>query len=226
MAWTAIYEDLSEHASKETSPSDLPLDGLQAVIVDGKVFCGFNILVCRKQRKKWQLAISKAPLESFRRTRNTVVIRGKTTSTRQYHKIQKRLGLWSPENKPREPSDDWEKDVIGWRLWTDTEVFEGRLPEDDWVNQWKTIPDRVQGVMLYENWKSTPTSDYRQEFAGLDVANYFIAPSPYGAIFGLSSDDHAVIASRYPGAVIREGTLLPDAEWKAIRAAMNAAKEL
>ncbi len=224
MAWTAIYEDLSEYTSKETSPSDLPLDGLQAVIVDGKPYCGFNILVCRKQRKKWQLAISRAPIEGFRRTRNTVVIRGKTTSTRQFHKIQKRLGLWAPENKALEPSEDWEKDVIGWRLWTDTEVFEGRLPEDDWVNQWKSIPDRVQGVMLYENWKSTPTSDYRQYFGGLD--RYFIAPSPFGVIFGNSNDAPNAIRERYPGAVVREGTLLPDDEYAAVDAAVNAAREL
>ena len=222
MAWTCIYEDLSEK-TEATAPADLPLDGLQAVIVDGKPYAGFNTLIFQKKTGDWQISVSReTKQEVLSRDPTATVIEGKTTSTAQFHKIEKRIGLWSPLNK--EPFEGWMKDIIGWRLWTDTEVFEGRLPDNTWVEQWKTIPDRVQGVMVYENWKSTPTSDYRTYFGGLD--RYYIAPSPFGTIIGNSNEDPAVILGRYPGAAIREGTLLSDEDYAPIDAAMHAAKEL
>jgi hypothetical protein len=234
VAWKVIYEDLSVFSSEATDYRDLPLDGLQAVIVDREIIetsglkhtkktqqlpyagmdcCGFSDKELYLPRPKV------TPEEMKRKYPQAHVVRGKTTSTRQFHKISVMAKMWSPDNKT--PFEGWEKDVIGWKLWTEDKVFKNLTSEDGWVDAWKNIPDGVQGVMLYENWKTGGGNDYRQFFAGRD--RYFIAPSEFGVIFSSSNDDPDEILSRYPGAVIREGSLLPDDVYKSLQDKMFAA---
>ncbi len=222
MAWRAIYEDLQEFPSETTNPVDLPRDGLQAVVVNNKPYLGFECCAFGTVDGKEAVAVSREDMSIVQSTYPTLtVVRGKTCSTRQFHQVAKRIGAWSPLNI--EPFRGWEKDVVGWRVWFEKSVFDSvGLIELDWLNFWASLPSTgVQGLMLYENWFSVPGQrQYRQVFGGGDY--YVMAPSPYGPIFLNTYETPAEIERRYPGAIIKTGTLLPDKVYQRINAAINA----
>lgn len=227
MAWQVIYEDLSSYSSETHGAGDLPLDGMQAVTIDGDPNIGMNccgwdmvdgreVILLPSKRVSYSDMVAQYP--------DAIVVQTKTTSTRQFHKVEEMTGLWSELNKV--PSETWMKDVIGWRVWTETEVFDSvGVPETDWFALWDSLPaSGWQGLVLYENWETGNGNDYRQNFGGGD--HYAIAPSDYGPVFLNNNDPIVEIERRYPGAMVKVGTQLADDAFAPIQARINAATVL
>lgn len=213
MAWQAYYDDLSIFSSKETSdPNDLPINGIQAVKVDGKPFIA-DIFGWEED----EVFISNASFASVKLQRPNAILReGRTCSTRRFHEIEIEIGLWSSKNtKPDILEPNWKKDIVGWRLWTAIDVFDSKgIPEGDWLAYWVSLPATdIQVVVLYENWRTKGGVQYRQMQMGNDF--FFMSPTEFGPVF--HSSDNKDIAEKYPGAVIKTGSLLPEAEFNIIR---------
>jgi hypothetical protein len=205
MSWRLIYEDLSEFASDQHLWADLPLDGAQAIIVNGSVHLGYDRYFRAIDTDASELIGFSKDSETDIKLRypDAKIIRGKTTTTRRFHEIEVMLGKWAPENKRNEPSDDWVKDVIGWRIWyADNSVLDSK------ATAWADLPNNgVQVVILYENWNHGGGKPYRQVLSGADF--YFAAPGPDGRdIVTTSNDPEAEIVSRYPGAIIKRGSFI------------------
>lgn len=218
MAWTCIYDDLAEFKSADgIKARNLPIDGIQGLIIDGEPYAGFEY--CAFKGDKVFIGKDKSSFPP-----GATIIRGKTTSTRRFHEIEVRLGIWHPKNlKPDAIEPDWKKDVIGWRIWTSVNIFDSKgVAKVDWPAEWALLPDDIQIVMLYENWLTAGGAHYRQVIMGGD--NFFIAPSAHGIIINTSDDTEVEIQSRYPGAIVKKGRQLSDNEFKVISNNAMAAK--
>lgn len=221
MGWQAVFENLSTYSSETHSAGDLPLDGLQAVVVNGIVYTGLDCCGWGQVDGKDAVLVPE-PRTRYAEMKSqypeAVIVRSKTTSTKQFHKVEVLTGIWSELNKV--PSANWEKDLIGWRVWTETDVFDSaKVPEHKWLDLWGSLPPGGwQGLVLYENWKTGGGDDYRQNFGGGD--HYVMAPSPYGPVFLNNNDTKEEIEQRYPGASVKVGTQLPDEAFAPIQAAI------
>lgn len=209
MAWEAIYEDLSIYDSATHSPGDLPLDRIQAIVIDGKTrygseYVGFG----RVDDKDVVLLSSTSPDLILQQDPSAIIVRGSTTTTRRFNEIKQQLGDWDSRNvKPDAAEPAWVKDMIGWRCWTSKDVFDSKLiAESDWQAHWSLLPDDVQVVMLYENWVAANGVRYRQIVQGSD--QYFMASGPEGKwIIDGSNAIPEQIVTRYPGAIVKAGKL-------------------
>lgn len=209
MAWQLVYEDLQVYSSETHIPQDCPVDGLQFLIHDGRFMNGHEYYGFYRG----QLIYGNILADLKKAHPEAHVVRTKSTSTRRFHEIEKSVGAWSDKNNPI-PHSGWVKDNIGFRAWTETEVFESKgAPEDQWIDLWESWPDTGwQGLIVYENWKTPTGEDFQQYFAGGD--HYALAPSAYGVVFLNSNDPIAEIERRYPGAIVKTGTLMPDEAYK------------
>jgi hypothetical protein len=212
MAWQAVYDDLQVYSSETTDHRDLPVDGLQALTVDGKLHIGTLDCCGFAQVDGKEAVLVPRPTATHRDMRalypDAVIVRSKTISTRQFHKVEVMTGLWSPMNPI--PHEGWMKDVVGWRLWTETEVFDSvGVAEADWPAHWESLPGAgIQGLILYENWQYPKGYDCQQVVYGKD--RYALAPSPYGPVFLNTNAPIAEIEQRHPGAAVKTGSRLPD----------------
>ena len=227
MAWEAYYDDLKVFSSEAgDKPADLPLEGIHAV-KHIAVVNGVRKSVVRRAdvfsfEPDGRVFADRLSLEAVKTQRPNAVCReGRTCSTSRAYEIELLTGMWNPKNEI--PFDGWIKDLIGWRYWTRRKVFDskGVLPAD-WPALWASLP-ATEGQYLkpYENWKTAGGIDYSQNHA---ADFYFMAPSDSGLLLAASNETD--LETRYPGAVVKEGTQIPDAEWRAIMAAADAAKTL
>ena len=225
MAWEAVYEDLAVFSSETTDYRDLPVDGLQALVVDGRPCCGFDVCGFDTIRRKEAVLIPRiAVRESELRKAHPKahIVRTRNTSTIQFHRVERKIGLWASENKKYEPHEGWEKDEVGWRLWTETEKFDSSgIPESDWLDYWNSLPsDGLQFVCVYENWLRPDGQNYERMVAGRDYC--YLWKGPFGYVWG-KDDDLSLINERYPGASVKRGTLMPDDEFASLLEELYAA---
>lgn len=222
MVWRAYYDDLSVFSSETTAnPDDLPLDGIQAVKTDSGAFSA-NIFGWEGD----EVFVSNDTLLNVRSQRPGAILReGRTCSTRRMHEIEIAIGLWHPKNlKPDAADPDWKKDIIGWRFWTETAVFDSvGIAKADWLSHWASLPAvNVQYLRLYENWKrGNGVDDFTQSHAS---SFYFMATSPNGLL--IAGSEATDIETRYPGAIIKTGSLLSDTKHQLIVDAATAVKVL
>ncbi len=86
---------------------------------------------------------------------------------------------------------------------------------------WDELPEAgVLAVMLYEDARGPAGHPTRRLLCGRD--NYFMAP---GGTYGVTDDAPDRIAARHPGALIKRGRLVADAQYEAALAEAMAAKE-
>jgi hypothetical protein len=209
MAWKFIHEDLSEFDSKTHAINDIPVEWTQGVIVDGKPFAGMDSYGVKPDgtvvlaRGLQNISVSHPDAR---------IIKTRTIPTRQFHQVEKKLGLWSPENIT---PPNWEKDVVGVRIWTSNKVFDTvGIPETQWVSWFSNLPDDIQEIVLYENWFTSLGEQFRQFMGG--GTNAYCSETPYGVVFGSTEEDDAYILERHPNAVIRRGKLLSDAQYQKV----------
>lgn len=218
MAWRLIYEDLSEFTNDTHQWSELPLDEAQGIVVNGSAHLGYDRYFHATDDETEVIGFSKDSEADIKlRYPDAQIVRGKTTTTRRFHEIEVLVGKWAPENKPREPSADWVKDVIGWRIWyADNSVLDSK------TTAWTDLPsDGVQVVILYENWNHSGGKPYRQVLSGADF--YFAAPGPDGRdIITTSNDPEAEILLRYLGAIIKRGSFINEQRARKIAASAFA----
>lgn len=215
MAWTVYYED---QTFSDVEPASLPDDGAQVLVEDDQAYWARDFYI--RVAGEWKVSnLSRAEIIAL--FPDAVLIRGRKTSTRKFHEIQRAAGFWLDAD----PFPGWRKDLIGWRLWTETEEFDSvGVPEADWMSLWRSLPaSGVQGVKLFENWK-VGDEDYTETFAGRD--RYYLVSGEHGPIFGNTGDEPAEIKLRYPGVDVKEGSLLPDSEFKLIGARIEGSLRL
>jgi hypothetical protein len=220
MAWKIVYEGDSagpQSFTESTDPRVLPTDGLQALVIDGQPIMGFEHVGFLDDGG---IVTTKGTAEDLQaQFPNLVaVVRGKTTDTSRFHRIEVEAGRWSPQNlKPDAAEPNWHKRIIGWRLWTSNKVFDSvGVAEADWMAHWQSLPDTdVQVIKLYENWKVPDgEADYSQMVMGTD--RFFMAPGPDAMIITGSDDLQSSIESRYPGAHVKAGRLIADNRFRSI----------
>lgn len=219
MAWKFIYEDLAEYSSDTHTIDDLPLAGCQGVVVDGKPYTGLDEYGVLPDGTVVGARGGQKVADSYP---DAKVMGTRTIPTRQFHLIEKQLGLWSPDN--REPFQGWNKDTVGWRVWHSNSVVDSKgIPESGWRQHWiDNVNDGdVQEVTLYENWFASPGEQYRQYLGGFD--NYYLADTPYGVVISSTNDPVDDILAKHPDAIIKTGKLLPRAKFDKILAAQQAA---
>lgn len=222
MDWQIIAEDSAGqprvYSNDADVPSSVPLDGIQAIIIDGRPHTGYDryFHVDDGIEPFWGFSGDTGIdiLTRYSGPNTTVrICRGRTTTTARFHEVEKFIGVWS--NLNRVPSVDWKKDVIGWRVWTSKNVFDS-VGSDDWLASWAALPDDdIQIVMLYENWSTRLGAAYRQYIAGSDA--YFMSPHPSGKMIIAGSND-ADVPDRYPGAVLKRGKFMPLGKFDSLKA--------
>jgi hypothetical protein len=206
MAWTFIYEDLSEYSSDTNTIDDLPLSGVQGIIVDGKGYAGFDSYGILPDG---EVILARAVVINHP---DAKVISTRTIPTRQFHHVEKRIGLWLKDNV--EPFQGWNKDVVGVRVWTSTGVFDTKgLPESEWRAWWIALPDDIQEITLYENWFHLG-EQYRQ-FVGGGAVPYY-EDTPWGPVIGTTD-------SPSPLAVVKGRKNVPARKMAEIRNLQTAA---
>lgn len=210
MGWRCVYEDLSEFDSITHKIDDLPVDGVQGIVADGKPLTGFDSYGILPDGTVVVARVGQDISASYPTAK---VLNTKTISTRQFHQVEKKMGLWSPLNK--EPFQGWEKDIVGIRVWTSNKVLDTKgLTESEWVAWYAKLPDDIQETTLYENWFTSNGEQYRQ-FVGGFSTNYFVE-TPYGPAIAGTEEDPSVVLARYPNAIVRLGKLIPDTQYKRI----------
>lgn len=233
MAWQLFVDDgttdrLQVVSDVSTQPMDVPLDGIQAIAIDGAVNSGYDHYFWGDDDAGgfWGFARGETPekiLERYPMVRR--ISRGRWTTMSRWYRVKEAALLFAGHQAevqlPPNPVV-----VAGWRCWTSNDVFDSvGVAQADLLSHWASVvpADDVQVVMLYLSAGGQPEIIGRWVLSGASF--YAVAPHPSGEfIFGGGEDTD--IATRYPGASIKRGKFIDLNRYEAISAEAMASRSL